>query len=371
MIQVTATELPRVMHCFGSLQMPPAVPGGGDPTARDEGNAAHWLAEQMFNGASVGAGATAPNGYVITDDMVEHVNQYVSALDAGEMECDTSYAGSGWEVRGRADHLVFREQPWVTEVFDNGNSVTGPLTTLTIDDFKYGWRIVSPVRNWTLISHAIGWCIRNQQRPDRIVLRIHQPRPYHADGPLREWSCSFEELMGFYSQIEHRLSNPTDELVTSLDHCVKCHALATCPAARSASMNALDVMDRVFVDDLPKPVLLREMELMRQAVGLIEARKDAIEELVTHRIKQGEVFDGYVLERRHGQRRWKPGLTGAALSMAAGVDLSKDGIVTPAEAERRGVSKEAIAALTDRPLLDAKLKQIDVDARARAVFGEQ
>jgi len=353
MITVTATELPRVMHCFGSLQMPQSVPGGGDPTAREEGNAAHWLAEQMFNGASVGAGATAPNGYVITDDMVEHVSQYVSALDCGEMEADTSYAGSGWEVRGRADHVAARDG------------------LLTIDDFKYGWRIISPVRNWTLMSHAIGWCIKHQQRPDRITLRIHQPRPYHADGPLREWSCSFEELMGYYAQIEHRLTNPTDELVTSLDHCAKCHALATCPAARRASMNALDVVDRVFVDDLPKPVLLREMELMRQAVGLIEARKDAIEELVTHRIKQGEVFEGYALERRYGQRRWKPGLTGAALSMAAGVDLSKDGIVTPAEAERRGVSKEAVAALTDRPLLDAKLKQIDVDARARAVFGNQ
>lgn len=368
MITVTATELPRVMHCFGSLHMPPAVPGGGDPTARDEGNAAHWLAEQMFNGAAAHAGLTAPNGYVITEDMVEHVSQYVSALDCGTMECDTSYAGAGWEVRGRADHLVYRDAA-ATEV--NGCQTGYLPSCLTIDDFKYGWRIVSPVRNWTLISHAIGWIIRNQQRPDRITLRIHQPRPYHADGPLREWSCSFEELMGYYAQIEHRLTNPTDELVTSLDHCAKCHALATCPAARSASMNALDVMDRVFVDDLPKPVLLREMELMRQAVGLIEARKDAIEELVTHRIKQGEVFDGYVLERRHGQRRWKPGLTGAALSMAAGVDLSKNGIVTPAEAERRGVSKEAIAALTDRPLLDPKLKAVDIDARARAIFGNQ
>lgn len=353
MITVTATELPRVMHCFGSLQMPPSVPFDRDLVAATEGTAAHWLAEQMFQGAAAHAGVTAPNGYVITDEMVEHVSQYVSALDCGTMECDTSYSGAGWEVRGRADHLAARDG------------------VLTIDDFKYGWRIVSPVRNWTLMSHAIGWIIRTQQRPDRIVLRIHQPRPHHPDGPLREWSCSFEELMGFYAQIEHRLTHPTDELVTSLEHCAKCHALATCPAARSASMNALDVMDRVFVDDLPKPVLLHEMELMRQAVGLIEARKDAIEELVTHRIKHGEVFEGYMLERRYGQRRWKPGLTGATLSLAAGVDLSKDGIVTPAEAERRGVSKEAIAALTDRPLLDPKLKAVDADAKARAIFGNQ
>lgn len=367
-IVVTATELPRTMHCFGSLQMPQAVPCGGDTTQRDEGNCAHWLAEQMFNGASVGAGATAPNGYVVTDDMVEHVSQYVSALDCGEMEADTSYGGATWQVRGRADHLVYRDAA-ATEV--NGCQTGYLPSCLTIDDFKYGWRLVSPVRNWTLMSHAIGWCIRTQQRPDRIVLRIHQPRPYHPEGPLREWSCSFEELMGFYSRIDARLSNPTDELVTSMEHCAKCHALALCPAARSASMNALDVADRVFSDDLPKPLLTREMELMRQAVSMIEARRDAIEELVTHRIKQGEVFDGYMLERRHGQRRWKPGLTGAVLSALAGVDLAKDGAVTPAEAERRGVSKEAIAAMTDRPLLDPKLKAVDVDARGRALFGDQ
>lgn len=349
---VTATDLPRVLHCMGSLSMPAAIPGGGDQTQRDEGKAAHWLAEQMFRGAPAHAGLTAPNGHIVTDDMVEHVSQYVSALDCGAMEVDTSYAGVSWGVHGRADHIVWRD------------------ATLTIDDFKYGWRPVSPVRNWTLISHAIGWCIRTQQRPDRIVLRIHQPRPYHPDGPLREWSCSFEELMGFYAQIDQRLSNPVDQLVTSLEHCAKCHALATCPAARTASMNAIDAADVVFSDDLPKPVLTAQMEMLRQAVSMIEARRDAIEELITHRIKSGEVFDGYLLERRYGQRRWKPGLSGKVLTALAGVDLTKDGTVTPAEAERRGVSPEAVAALTDRPLLEPRLEAVDVDARARAVFGE-
>ena len=69
-IQTTATELARLMRCMGSRLMPPSVPGGGDTTSRDEGTAAHWLAEQMFNGAPAHAGLTAPNGYGITDDMV-------------------------------------------------------------------------------------------------------------------------------------------------------------------------------------------------------------------------------------------------------------------------------------------------------------
>lgn len=354
MTTVTATELPRVMVCMGSRLMPAAIPGGGDQTARDEGNAAHWLAEQMFNGQPATAGLTAFNGHVITDDMVEHVTNYVTALDCGELEVDTSYAGDRWEVRGRADHLVYSDA----------------TDTLTIDDFKYGWRIVEPTRNWTLLSHAIGWVIRHQVRPNRIVLRIHQPRPYHNDGPLREWSCSFDELMGYYAQIEHRLSNPVDELVTSVEHCAKCHALALCPAARNASMNAIDAATTVFDDTLDKSALTHQLATLRHAGAMIENRRAALEELVKHRIKSGEVFEGWALNQRYGQRRWKPGVSGRMLSVLSGVDLVKDGIVTPAEAQRRGVSEAVINKLVDRPLIEPKLEQIDADARARAAFGD-
>lgn len=361
MITVTATELHRVMHCFGSLNMPRAVPDTSNQDARLQGNAEHWLAEQMFEGVAVGPGAQAPNGYVITDEMVEAVSGYVSALDCGEMEIETGYAGQGWAVAGRADHVVFRQ-----EVNEHGERAGD---WLTIDDYKSGWRIIEPRMNWTLISHAIGWVIRNETAPDRIVLRIHQPRPFHAEGTLREWSCSYEELMGFYHQINERLSNPVDEIVTGIDWCAKCHALALCPAARRASMNSIDAATVTFDDSLPKEVLTHQLEQMRLAADTIKNRASALEELISHRIKMGETFTGWALERRYGHRKWKPGMTGKVLSLATGVDLTKDDIVTPAAAERMGVSKEVVAALTDKPLLDPKLKQIDADASGRAAFG--
>jgi len=355
------------MHCFGSLDMPRAVPHDSNREARDQGNAEHWLAEQMFAGQPVGPGAQAPNGYVITDEMIEAVSTYVSALDCGQMEIETGYAGQNWEVKGRADHLVYREAQ-ATE--DPNGGQTGTLqSTLTIDDYKSGWRIVEPRMNWTLLSHAIGWVIRNETVPDRIILRIHQPRPFHADGPLREWWCNYEELMGFYHQIDHRLSNPVEELVTGIEWCAKCHALAICPAARTAEMNAIDVCTEAFVDDLPKDVLTHQLYTARLAADTIKNRTSALEELISHRIKNGETFTGWALERRHGHRKWKPGLTGKVLSLATGMDLSVDGVVTPAAAERMGVSKQAVAALTDKPLLDPKLKRIDADAAGRAAFG--
>lgn len=359
MLTTTATELPRLMQCIGSRLMPPVVPDNGTKEQRDEGNAAHWLAEQMFNGGAGVAGMVAPNGYVITDEMIEHVSQYVGALDCGEMEAETSWSGDGFEVRGRADHLVFRDAAYEIEE---------PIHQLTVDDFKYGWRLVEARENWTLLSHAIGWCIRNNAAPERIVLRIHQPRPHHADGPLREWSCNYEELMGYYHRIVVRLSNANDELQTG-PACAKCHARFDCRTLDAAIYNAIDATGVAFDDSLPKHVITEEYALFERAEQMLKIGREAREELISHRIRHGEVFEGYSLERRYGQRRWKTGLTGKALSLASGVDLVKDAVVTPAEAIRRGVPEVVVSKLVDRPLLDPKLKRIDADAKARAVFG--
>jgi hypothetical protein len=364
MLTTTATELPRLMQCIGSINMPAALPPDHDHEARDEGNAAHWLAKEIFDGrvyAPCAVGNKAYNGYVITEEMVENVQTYLSALDCGTMETETTFNGVGWEVRGRADHISWQCHP---------NDQYETPHVLTVDDFKYGWRLVSPEENYTLIAHAIGWCIRNQAAPREIVLRIHQPRPYHPDGPCREWRLSYVDLMSYYSRIAARLSEATDTLATG-PMCAKCHALATCSKAREASMNAIDASGVAFSDTLPDHVLAYEYETLEQAAAVIKARYEALEELMTHRIKSGNVINGYALKQRLAQTRWKPGLTGEALSAATGVDLRKDGIVTPAEAKRRGVSKETVEALTDRPVIGAKLERIDADREARRWFGDR
>lgn len=330
--------------------MPAALPPDHDHEARDEGNAAHWLAKEAFEGRPVVPGVKAYNGYVITEEMMEHVKTYLDALDCGTMEIETTFGDEGWEVRGRADHIGW----------DGG--------CLTIDDFKYGFRLVSPEENYTLIAHAIGWVIRNASIPREIVLRIHQPRPYHPDGPTREWRLSYDMLMYYSRMISQLLTNPDDTLQTG-PQCAKCHALATCPAARAASMNAIDASGVAFSDALPDAVLAFEYETLNQAAATIKNRFDALEELMTHKIKSGSVISGYALKARYAHSKWKPGLTGEALSAVTGIDLRKDGVVTPAEAKRRGVAETVITTLTERPLIGTKLERIDADREARKVFG--
>jgi hypothetical protein len=350
MLVTTATELSRLMACIGSRNMAAALPPDHDHEARDEGNAADWLAGQIFSGIPTVPGHRAPNGYVITEEMFEHVHTYLGALDAGDMQVETTHGGDLYEVRGRADHIKFRD------------------TALTVDDLKYGFRIVSPIENWTLISHAIGWCIRNQTMPATIILRIHQPRPYHPDGPLREWRISYEQLLRYHARIQSHLSHPTDELHTG-PQCAKCHALATCPAARVASMNAIDASALAFNDTLDNPILAHELDTLRWAMTTIENRAAALEELMTYRIQSGQVIEGYALKTRYAQSKWNAGLTADVLSGITGIDLSKDALVTPAEAKRRGVPEHFVTALTSRPVIGTRLERINADAEARKVFG--
>lgn len=358
MLITDATRLPRVMNCNGSHNMPPSFPAVDiDPTARDEGNAAHRVAQEWFDGRdpSTFEGTKAYNGVLITGEMLDYVREYLEALECGHMEVLTSFGTDNWRINARADHIAW-------------NAYT---STLTVDDFKYGRRLVEPENNWTLIAHAIGYCIFNQLAPSIIRLRIHQPRPHHPDGRLREWSISYPELMVFYQRIDATLTNPSDELRTGLSWCAKCHALATCPAARSASMNAIDATTITFTDSLPNDAMAFELDTMRTAQATLAARLAALEELAAYRIKAGEVIDGYGVETQQGHTRWKAGITGDLLSIATKVDCVKPGIITPAEFKRRGGSQAVYDALTERPTTGVKLVRASADQRAQRLLGRK
>jgi hypothetical protein len=356
MFHITADELPRLMNCNGSRLMPRSFPATDvDTTIRDEGIAAHHMANAVFKGADIASliNTKAPNGVFMSADMAEHVSQYLSALDCGETEVDTSFGNDIWRVGARADHISFNNDQ---------------TQCLVVDDFKYGWRIVEPDENWTLIAHAIGFCRMNLLQPRTIILRIHQPRPHHREGTLREWRLTYEQLMQYYARIDATLSNPSDMLNTGLAWCAKCHALATCPAARLASMNAIDAASMAYNDDMENDVLAFELDTLTAASEMLEARLTALKELGSHRIATGGVVPNYAREAGKGNTTWIPGLDGAFLSAITGVDLVKSGTVTPAEAKRRKVPEHVIKALTYRPKLADKLVKVDATKQARRLL---
>lgn len=356
MLITDATSLPRLMRCNGSRLMRAALPPDTDTERRDEGNAADWLAVQGFNGVALDTlcNTKAPNGWVVTADMIDHVSEYLKALDCGEVQAVTTFGTEQWEVRGRCDHRKWDAVPSI----------------LIIDDLKYGHRIVDAEGNWTLIAHAVGTCIELQIMPITIILRIHQPRPYHPDGKLREWRLTYPELMDHYAAINNTLSNPSDMLNTG-SWCHYCPAEPTCPAARLAEYNSIDASELAYNDDVPVDVLNHRLDTIEIALQRLNASHAALTELAMHRITQGEPNQARAIEQRRGQTRFVSGLKPEFLSVVTGVDCTKPGIITPAEFLRRGGSQTSYDALTERPTTGKKLVRRSADEMARRVLGKE
>lgn len=364
MFTITADELPRFMQCNGSRLMPATMPPvETDQSARDEGTAAHWLASEVFNGRTdllEMADRKAPNGVYITPEMIEHVEEYLNAIvhiDRGDltnaMEIETSFGNDQWRVNARADHMGY----------------VGNSNTVYVDDFKYGWRIVEPKMNWTLIAHAIGYCITRQIQPREIVLTIHQPRPFHRDGKSREWRITYDELTGYHQQLAATMAAPSDTLNTG-PQCRKCHALPTCPAARAASMNAIDASALAFSDDIGNDLLSFELDTLRTAAATLDNRLSALEELAKHRLKAGQIVQGYGVEIQLSNLTWKEGMTAGLLLALTGKDLSSPKLITPTQAKKL-VSEEIIKTVAERRQTGVKLVRMDASEKAEQIFGEK
>lgn len=361
MLITDATSLPRLMACNGSRIMDGYAPSiSFDTEAREEGNAAHYMALKAYrDGVAIRdlIDKKAPNGHFMTSDMAEHVETFLGVIlnrpnTAGGMERETTIEGDGWRVNARADHIA--QTPMGSEVF--------------IDEFKYGWGIVEPEYNWTLITHAIGHLRRvTTPGPHIINLVIHQPRPRHPLGPVRTWTISYYDLMSYAEQINRTLSAPSEELRTG-PHCRKCKALPICYAARAASMNAIDFSHTAFVDQIDNATLSHELDELNRASATIKNRLEAYEELAQSRIKQGQIIENYGIDVAMSNRRWKQGFDVNALRAIIGIDLTTGKACTPAEALRRGVNSDVVSALTETVPTGTKLVRIDASKRAEKLL---
>lgn len=365
MITVRASALDRVMNCLGSVALADAVKVEyvQSDYAR-EGDAAHWVAqrfaEESMDPAKVPA--TAPNGVPITAEMIEHAQAYASRIPKLESGPDMLW------VEGRVDWQALPnvkigcrvDASWI----DDG--------ALHVRDYKFGWRVVEPDNNWQLIAGAMG-VMRvlaketTERLPQRIILSIDQPRPYHPAGTLRSWEISFDELVTLYQQIIRQLERlPSDALATG-DHCGTCGAgeAGVCPAFLRATHNAIDVAMTGGAIDVPLPVVARELATLDRAAAILKQRQEWLEAQAVAALKSDpQSLPGYALETQYGHTTWT--IDAAALKQLTNADVEQPAkLITPAEAKRRGVSEEVIKANTKRPVTGQKLVRRDPDAFVR------
>lgn len=365
MLTVTADELPRLMACNGSRLMEGFKSSiAVTDTDRQEGIAAHWLIEQVFNkrfGLDELVDRQAPNGVFITAEMIDNVTPYLQLIgEKGAIEYVTSFMGGGntpWQVSGRADH------------------VSAAHGVVSVTDFKYGWNIVEPENNWTLIAHAIGYCLNlvhhnnvNLERDVKAVeFVIVQPRPYHPAGHIRKHTITVQQLITYHKQLDAVLKNPNDALNTS-QHCKHCPAMVSCPAFSKAQMNAIDASETAFNDSIPNDSLSFMLDTIKRAQEVLSQAHKAYVDLATHRLREGQIVPNYAAQTELTNRQWKDFITPEIMQTMTGKDLTKKQLLTPSQVEKAGVPKEVVDSLCERRNKGFKLVRIETEKLANKLF---
>lgn len=359
MFTIDATHLHQLMNCEGYRLLPDYErPADTDTELRDEGNAVHWLAQEKFEGRiaidDISPGRRAYNGVVISPSMYLHVNEYLYNLTVGQMEMVTSWGdGANFQINGRCDHAGYDQ----------------PTDTLDIDDLKYGFSPVEPEFNWTLISHAIGWCILHNYWPANFRLRIHQPRPFHPLGTLRTWTINRAKLTEYMHMIAGTMKAPSDTLQTG-NHCFKCTKRGVCPAMRASTMRAIDVRQDAFSDELTDEQLADEYLLTEYASKMIKYRLDALKDMATHRVQSGRALPGLQLQRTYSNTQWKKAMTPEMVKAITGRDLTEPKLASPTAAKAAGVPELFMNHMTSRVETGVKLVTIDPSKVADKAFNK-
>jgi hypothetical protein len=122
---------------------------------------------------------------------------------------------------------------------------------LYVVDLKYGRGIVEPKENAQLMLYALG-CVDyfglDFSNNFDVDLTILQPRPYHADGPIRTWSTTSATLQEFAKEVEKAIQgNYGSGKLVAGDHCRHyCPSFGACPAA---AQHARELWKTVAVEE--------------------------------------------------------------------------------------------------------------------------
>lgn len=248
-----------------------------------EGTAAHAAAAHCLqNGLETWeiVGQTF-EGVVVDADMMYSLDMYLSVLAEVRAEHGKVYKELvEYHISGDFHPLFFGTVD---------DAIIGEKI-IDVTDLKYGAGIAVDVeRNPQLMYYAVG-ILDKFLGPVSVRLRIVQPRAYHADGPVRVWHTTTEELIQWKNDklIPAMRRAELDTTLTPGDHCRFCPAKLACPVLTSI-FGASITADASALVNFSSASLARDYRLMDASKHYWKA----VEAEVYRRLSHGQdVTDG-------------------------------------------------------------------------------
>lgn len=324
--------------------------------AAEEGTAAHWVKEQLRSGQPVKVGDAAPNGVVVTQDMLTYgaqANSYLDKLaDGGKVftELSIEIKFGKYAIKGTVDDVAL---PPDGRAFHQV-------------DYKYGYTHVPADSSQNRI-YGIG--LRQRFVREQGTLHIVQPRDYTAK-PTRSWSFTPIDQLDFCQKVERALDAAHEKNPVAIpgSHCLRCPGRGHCAALRNAS---LDLSTACGTDTAAPEAVAAELHIAQQAVDLATARLKGLQDEAQHVLSTGGLVPGWSLERKPGREQWTDEQPVLALADGFGLldTVSQRRLITPNQAIKAGLPAELVRMHTTRPMGEAKLVPTGETLAART-FGE-
>jgi hypothetical protein len=374
---------PRWAFCPGAPKMCADEPDTSSEEA-DEGDAAHWVAQQMLetyklggDGVAIGhitIGRQSPNGLIVTDEMFDGALTYYNVITKTIGDGDRQYLYV--EQRVKAHHTLDPEA-WGTLDCMWYDITTN---TLYIWDFKFGHFSVVAFDNMQLVAYAVaaGETFNYDKIKPRLNLNIVQPRCYDGLGPVRNWITTYDDLRAHVnimkmSITDHRMNKG---LVKSGAWCRECPARYKCPAIRQAAAVAIDWSMTAIPLNMSNDALAYELEITDRAEARIKQRKLGIYAEAESRVRAGQLIPGRRMQETSGTRKWsRPVAEIIMLGETLGQNFKKDQeVISPHQVEqllkRNNIDASVISNYHHTPKTGVKLIADD-GSRAAQLFSQE
>lgn len=367
----------RWVHCPGSITMEEIFPETGRSEAAEEGTASHWVASETLSGHGGGSflGRTAPNGVIITQEMIDGAKEfvgYIASLGANVglrgVEASVKIDRVHSECWGTPDYWWFDKSARALHVFD----------------YKYGWGIVEAFENWQGICYISGVIdllasmekipVGQFDQTISVILHIVQPRPFHSQGSCRSWNL--DKASGLLRGYINRLNAAAEKALGLNPQCIAghycryCSARHACPAAQNSALFAIDYAFAATPQLLDPAAMAIELKTLQRVEEAIKYRLTGLQTQVLELLKSGATVPGFGIEYGQGRKTWNcQEQEIIALGELFGIDLkAPDKAVTPAQAIAKGLDPELVKSYSETPTTGMKLVGQE-NTLAAQVFG--
>lgn len=336
-----------------------------------EGDVAHELAAKMID-AAARAGIETPlrnetigtelSGVVVTEEMFDSCELYVEDVKK-VMQDSRIFGGAFMGIEERVAIWGIHKECFGTVdtfIYDIEKKI------IYVWDFKYGHLYVDEYENWQAICYVAGIIARLAANgftdPElKIKIRIVQPRAYHANGPIREWSINAVDLYEYVKILKENAAIALSTGATNRtgSHCRYCDARHVCLEALEAGLSLYEaVCDIQMIQNLSHTALSVQYSIIKRAKEQIECLESGFQEQIKCLLKTGKDVPGYELTPAIGRERWdRPDSEIIAMGDMLGQDLRNIKAITPNQARKKHVNEDILKSFATRPNNGVKLTE--------------